>query len=158
MERLPELNLPDWPVRVRRDADMLRIWDRLRRKWVALTPEEYVRQRFTAWLIEHRHYPEALMNNEVALDLNGTRRRCDTLVFDRRGGHFMIVEYKAPDVNITQEVFDQIARYNMVFRAYYLTVSNGLNHYCCRMDYGKGTYSFVREVPDYQCSDNREQK
>ena len=149
MNRLPKLRLPDYPVKIRREADRLQIFDPLRGKYVALTPEEYVRQRFTARLINDLHYPASLMNNEIALDINGTRRRCDTLVFDRRGGHFMVIEYKAPDVQITQEVFDQIARYNMALRARYLTVSNGLQHYCCMMDYEHGTYHFVREIPDF---------
>ncbi len=149
MTRLPSLNLPDYPVKIRREGEQTRIWDDLRRKYVALTPEEYVRQRFVAWLIIDRHYPASLMNNEVALNLNGTRRRCDTLVFDRRGEHFMIVEYKAPDVRITQDTFDQIARYNMVLHARYLVVSNGQQHYCCRMDYESDSYHFIREIPDF---------
>lgn len=149
MTRLPRLNLPDYPVKVVREGEALRIRDDLRGKYVALTPEEYVRQRFTAWLIRDLHYPAPLMNNEIALDINGTRRRCDTLVFDRDGSHFMVVEYKAPEVRITQDVFDQIARYNMVLRARYLVVSNGLSHFCCLMDYEARTYHFVPEIPDF---------
>lgn len=147
MNRLPSLNLPDYPVKIRREGERLRIWDTLRSKYVALTPEEYVRQRFTSWLINDLHYPAPLMNNEIVMNLNGTRRRCDTLVFNRHGGHFMIVEYKAPDVNITQEVFDQIARYNMVLHADYLVVSNGIRHYCCRMDYAQNSYHFLPAIP-----------
>lgn len=149
MTSLPHLNLPDYPVKIRRQQDRLSIFDSLRGKYVALTPEEYVRQRFTAWLTADLHYPASLMNNEIALEVNGIRRRCDTLVFDRRGGHFLIVEYKAPDVAITQDVFDQIARYNMALHARYLVVSNGMQHYCCHLDYEHETYHFIREIPDF---------
>ena len=149
MTVLPHLNIPDFPVKIMRVGESLRIRDDLRGKYVALTPEEYVRQRFTSWLIHDLHYPPSLMNNEVALDVNGTRRRCDTIVFDRDGSHFMIVEYKAPEVRITQDVFDQIARYNMVLHARYLVVSNGLQHFCCRMDYASATYHFLPEIPDF---------
>lgn len=90
------------------------------------------------------------MANEIGIELNGTRKRCDTVVFDSAGLPFMIVEYKAPDINITQKVFDQIVRYNMVLHARYLTVSNGLRHYCCIIDYQNSTYNFIPTVPDYQ--------
>ena len=150
MNKLPTLNLPPYPVKIRSGREGYTIFDTLRGKYVALTPEEYVRQRFTAWLINDLHYPPALMNNEVSLDINGVRRRCDTLVFDRHCSHFMIVEYKAPEVRITQDTFDQIARYNMVLRARYLVVSNGLDHYCCRIESEAGNYHFIREVPDFR--------
>lgn len=148
---LPRLNLPDCAVRVREGADgKPRIWDPLRGKYVALTPEEYVRRRFTAWLASTLHYPESLMANEVSIDLNGLRRRADTLVADRCGNPFMVVEYKAPHVPLTQAVFDQAVRYNMVFGAPYLVVTNGLNHYCCRMDRERETYHFIPQIPDWQ--------
>ena len=89
------------------------------------------------------------MNNEVALVQNGIKRRCDSLVADRQGKPFVIVEYKAPEIEITQKVFDQIVRYNLVLRAKYLIVSNGLHHYCCQIDYDKNTYAFLQEIPDY---------
>ena len=149
MTVLPHLNIPDFPVKIMRVGESLRIRDDLRGKYVALTPEEYVRQRFTAWLTHDLHYPPSLMNNEVALDVNGTRRRCDTVVFDRDGSHFMIVEYKAPEVRITQDVFDQIARYNMVLHARWLVVSNGMRHFCCEIDYEKRGVRFLPNVPRY---------
>lgn len=147
----PKLNLPDCPVRVREGADgKPQIWDPLRARYVALTPEEYVRRRFTAWLASGLHYPESLMANEVSLKLNGLQRRADTLVVDRHGAPFMVVEYKAPHVPVTQAVFDQAVRYNMVFGAPYLAVTNGLVHYCCRMDKETGTYHFIPRIPDWQ--------
>ncbi len=146
----PRLNLPQAPLRLKEEEGKLKVFDPLRKKFVALTPEEYVRQNFTAWLIGPLRYPAALMSNEVALNLNGLYRRCDTLIFNRRGKPFMIVEYKAPEVEITQKVFDQIVRYNMVLQADYIVVSNGLRHFCCRIDYSNYTYRFTPNIPDYQ--------
>lgn len=136
-------------MKLTRDGDTLRVLDPLRRKYVVLTPEEYVRQQFTAWMRDTLHYPASVMANEVGIMLNGTRRRCDTVVFGRNGAPLMIVEYKAPTVAVTQEVFNQIVHYNMVLRARYLVVSNGMNHYCCRIDYEHDSYHFIPKVPDY---------
>lgn len=145
-----KLNLPPYDVRVTVNASGERvIYDRLRQKYVALTPEEWVRQHFVEFMIVHRGYPASLMANEVGITLNGTRRRCDTVVFDRRGLPLTIVEYKSPDVAVTQKTFDQIVRYNMVLHARYLIVSNGLTHYCCAIDYDGHTYSFLDDVPEY---------
>ncbi|MBD5219549.1 MAG: type I restriction enzyme HsdR N-terminal domain-containing protein [Muribaculaceae bacterium] len=151
MHQFPQLNLPAFGARVRPDADSVRggleIYDALRRKWVALTPEEWVRQNFVNFLVAERGYPAALMANEVEIKLNGLSRRCDTVVYDTRLQPRVVVEYKAPSVAITQKVFDQIARYNIVVNAGVLIVSNGLRHYCCRFD-GEG-YRFLRDVPPY---------
>lgn len=152
--KLPPLNLPAADLRLREDGGILRVYDPLRRRYVALTPEEYVRQHFAAWLQTELHYPASLLANEVAIDLNGTRKRCDTVAYDLAGRPLMIVEYKAPDVTVTQEVFDQIVRYNMTLRARYLTVSNGMNHYCCVMDYAAGSYHFIPRVPDFRSITN----
>ncbi len=129
------------------EGKILKVFDPLRSKYVALTPEEYVRQHFTAWMTDSLGYPASLMKNEVSLRLNDTRRRCDTVVFRSDGSPVVIVEYKAPTVAITQDVFDQIARYNMVLRSRYLIVSNGLRHYCCEMDYDNETYTFLPNIP-----------
>ena len=146
---MPNLNLPPVRLKVREEDGKLQVFDRLRGKYVALTPEEYVRQHFVDYLSGSLHYPSGLMANEVSLNINGLSRRCDTLVSDREGRPFMIVEYKAPSVQITQDVFDQIARYNMVVGAKYLTVSNGLNHYCCAVDTKTGSYQFLPSIPDF---------
>lgn len=146
-----ELNLPSYDYRVRRHDDgSWAIWDRLRQRWVSLTPEEWVRQHFVEWLITEKQFPAALMGNEVSLTQNGIARRCDTIVADREGEPLVIVEYKAPTVNISQKTFDQIVRYNMVVHARYLIVSNGLNHYCCQIDYETGTYRFLEAIPCYK--------
>lgn len=143
------LNLPEYPLKVKKNGSRLSIFDRLRKRYVALTPEEWVRQHFVEYLIEAKQFPAALMANEVSLTQNGIKRRCDTLVADREGKPLLIVEYKAPDIEITQQVFDQIVRYNMVLRARYLMVSNGMTHYCCQIDYENNTYSFLSEIPEY---------
>ena len=146
-----ELNLPEFDYKVKKREDgSWAIWDRLRERWVALTPEEWVRQHFVEWLITDKGFPAALMGNEVSLTQNGISRRCDTVVGDRTGQPLVIVEYKAPNINITQKVFDQIVRYNMVLKARYLMVSNGLVHYCCQIDYEKNSYRFLEEIPCYE--------
>jgi predicted type IV restriction endonuclease len=146
---MPSLNLPLYtPKMMEKDGKKL-IFDPLRQKYVALTPEEWVRQRFINYLITEKGYPQELMGSEIALTLNGTSRRCDTVVYDRYLTPLMVIEYKAAQVNITQAVFDQIARYNMVMQVSYLIVSNGLSHYCCVIDYKNNSYSFLKEIPTY---------
>lgn len=144
------LNLPerDFNIKETEQGNKL-IFDNLRRKFVVLTPEEWVRQNFVEYLINDKKFPKGLMSNEVSLIQNGISRRCDTLVSDRYGKPFVIVEYKAPNIKITQQVFDQIYRYNIVLHAHYLIVSNGLSHYCCHINYEDNTYSFLREIPMY---------
>lgn len=149
VNRFPRLNLPSIPLRLKDEEGIVKVFDPLRDKYVALTPEEFVRQHFTAWLRDARHYPASLMANEIGIEVNGTRKRCDTVVFGNDGKPMVIVEYKAPDVTVNQAVFDQIVRYNMTLHADYLVVSNGINHYCCVMDYENGTYHFIPEIPDY---------
>ncbi len=129
------------------EDNILKVFDTLRGRYVALTPEEYVRQHFTAWMTGYLGYPASLMQNEVPLSLNNTKRRCDTVVFRRDGSPVVIVEYKAPTVAITQTVFDQIARYNMVLHSRFLIVSNGMSHFCCEMDYNNDSYVFLPKIP-----------
>ena len=145
------LNLPSYKINVAERGGRRMIYDFLRRRFVALTPEEWVRQHFTHFLVEHRHYPAALLGNEITVQLNGVARRCDSVLYSRDGGRpRMIVEYKAPEVPVTQAVFTQISAYNSVLRADYLVVSNGLAHYCCRMDYERQNAEFLPEIPFYE--------
>jgi len=147
---IANLNLPPAKLDIRRDSmGRLTVYDRWRRKHVALTPEEWVRQHFVCMLVDEKGYMSGRIANEVSISLNGTSRRCDTVVYDDIKRPLMIVEYKAPDVGISQGVFDQIARYAMVLRAGYLAVSNGMCHYCCRMDYEQMTYEFMRDIPHW---------
>lgn len=143
------LNLPKYETKICERDGKLQIFDPLRKCHVALTPEEWVRQHFVNFLIESRGFPAALMANEVAITVNGMKRRCDTVVYDRQLQPRVIVEYKAPTVKITKEVFAQISRYNLTLKVDYLIVSNGLQHYCCRMDYPNNSYSFLQEIPEY---------
>lgn len=144
-----ELNLPPFEKKITTEGNKSSIFDIIRRRYVALTPEEWVRQHFVHFLIEHKGYPQSLMGNEVSLDLNGMSRRCDTVVFDRSLKPRVIIEYKAPTVKVTQRVFDQICRYNIVLQVDYLIVSNGLDHYCCRVDYASQSYQFLPDIPTY---------
>lgn len=143
------LNLPPSSFKIVNRGGKDVIFDVLRRKYVALTPEEWVRQHFTHYLLEQKGYPKGLLANEVQLRLNGTTKRCDTVLYDRDLTARMIVEYKAPTVEITQAVFDQIMRYNSVLHVEYLVVSNGLKHYCCRIDYATCSSVFLPDIPDY---------
>lgn len=143
------LNLPSYEFRVLKNGDDISIYDRLRKKFVALTPEENVRQHFVEYLIRERLFPAGLMNNEIAIMQNGIKRRCDTVIFDRTGEPLMIVEYKAPHVKITQEVFNQIYRYNLVLKVKYLVVTNGMVNYCCKIDYEARSCQFLSNIPMY---------
>lgn len=147
---MPELNLPSFDKKVIQKDGRPFIFDIIRRQYVALTPEEWVRQHFVHFLIGTKGYPQSLMANEVQLKLNGMSRRCDTVAYDRTLRPRVIVEYKAPTVNITQQVFDQICRYNMVLQVDYLIVSNGLAHYCCKVDNTTHTYTFLKDIPSYE--------
>lgn len=145
------LNLPNFNIKLRqRDDGQTEILDFLRQRYIRLTPEEWVRQHFTHFLVEHKHYPAGLLGNEVSLNVNGVERRCDSVLFNREGGNpLMIIEYKAPSVRITQKVFTQINSYNSVLHADYLIVSNGLDHYICRINYSDLSIHFLPEIPDY---------
>ena len=145
-----ELNLPKYGIKIANENGHQTIFDVLRRKYVALTPEEWVRQHFVHYLIEHKGYPQALMANEIQLAKGNKKLRCDSVLYDRSLKPRMIIEYKAPTVNITQKVFDQITIYNMLLHVDYLVVSNGIKHYCCRMDYENQKYLFLDDIPDYQ--------
>ena len=145
-----ELNLPKYGIKIKNDKGHQSIFDVLRRKYVALTPEEWVRQHFVHFLIEHKGYPKALMANEIQLTIGSKKLRCDSVLYDRTLKPRMIIEYKAPTVSITQKVFDQITIYNMLLHVDYLVVSNGIKHYCCRMDHANQNYLFLEDIPDYQ--------
>ena len=145
-----ELNLPKYGIKIANENGHQTIFDVLRRKYVALTPEEWVRQHFVHYLIDHKGYPQSLMANEIQLAIGNKKLRCDSVLYDRSLKPRMIIEYKAPTVNITQKVFDQITIYNMLLHVDYLVVSNGIKHYCCRMDYENQKYLFLDDIPNYQ--------
>jgi len=143
------LNLPPYPFRLTEKDGKTYIYDLLRRKRVILTPEEWVRQHFVRFLISARSYPPARIANEVSINVNTTAKRCDTVVYNDFLTPLVIIEYKAPEVSVTEEVFNQIARYNSALHVPYLIVSNGMKHYCCRIDYQTMESRFLDDIPAY---------
>ncbi len=147
---MDRLALPEFQPRLSEKNGKTFIFDKVRKKHVALTPEEWVRQHFVNYLITEKHYPVETMSNEVTIKLHNTTKRCDTVVFDTQLEPLVIVEYKAPRIEITEEAFQQILRYNMSLHARYLIVSNGLKHLCCQIDYARQTYKFLKEIPTFE--------
>lgn len=141
------LNLPEYTAKVIIKEGKKQIFDPIRKKYVALTPEEWVRQHFINYLTVHKNYPSTLLANEVSITLNKLSKRCDTVVYSRNLCPIVIIEYKAPAVEITPVVFDQIVRYNMVLHVKYLMLSNGFEHYCCQIDYESQSYQFLSDIP-----------
>lgn len=125
------------------------IFDNLRKKYFVLTPEEWVRQHFVQYLIDEKHYPVSLIALEKQLIINNRKKRTDILIFNKKGTPDIIVECKAPSIKITQDTFDQIARYNLKLNANYLIVTNGLQHFYCKMDFENETYIFLKDIPSY---------
>ena len=148
-ETMQELNFPPYAFRLKSSENKPLIFDPIRKKFVVLTPEEWVRQHVVKHLLAAYKYPLSLINVEKELKINNTSKRYDGVVFNPDGSIFLIIECKAPKVKITQETFDQIARYNLAGKAEYLMVTNGLNHYYCQMDYEAKKYVFLRDIPFY---------
>ena len=144
------LNLPQYTFRIRENSGKKLIFDSFRRRWVALYPEEWVRQNFVRYLTEEKHFPASLVAIERSLRINQHDFRTDAVLFSKSGNPLVVVEFKAPEIKISQQVFDQIARYNLDLRVSYLIVTNGLMHYCCRFDQQQLTYTFLPEIPDYK--------
>ena len=147
---MTRLNLPPFEIKLRGTKAQPQIFDILRKKYIALTPEEWVRQHFVHFLVEHKGYPAALMANEIQLKVGEKTLRADSVLYSRDLKPRMIIEYKAPHIPITQKVFDQISIYNMLLHVDYLVLSNGLQHYICKMDYNDKKYLFLEDIPDYE--------
>ena len=153
--KLPEIDftkfiLPPADLKIVRRNGVFKVFDRLRKNYFCLTEEEFVRQAFVEWMINTLGYPASLMANEIGIRLNDTYKRCDTVVFSPEGDPEIIIEYKAPSVEITQEVFNQIVRYNMALKANYLIVSNGYSNFYCKVDYDSHDVIFLAEMPKYE--------
>lgn len=144
-----QLNLPVYAFRTTQKEGRTFIFDAHRRRWVKLTPEEWVRQHLVRYLIEEKHFPASLIAIERSLRFNQQDFRADVVVFSTAGKPILIVECKAPEVKITQKVFDQIVRYNFEFQVDFLIVTNGLSHFCCKIDKSNLTYEFLTEIPEY---------
>ncbi|GAB6982433.1 type I restriction enzyme HsdR N-terminal domain-containing protein [Prevotella dentasini] len=145
-----QLNLPQYKINIQETDGKKRIFDILRRRFVVLTPEEWVRQHFIHFLVEHKGYPSTLLANEVALQVGDKTVRADSVLYDRELHPRMIAEYKAPHIPITQKVFDQISVYNLLLHVDYLVVSNGMQTYACKMDYQNMSYTFLEDIPSYE--------
>ena len=144
------LNLPQYEIKIGEKDGKRTIFDFLRSKYVALTPEEWVRQHFVHYLVEHKGYPKGLLGNEIEIRIGSKHLRCDSILYNKVAQPQMIIEYKAPTIKIQQKTFDQISAYNLLPKVDYLIVSNGLQHYCCKMDYEHQNYLFLQDIPDYE--------
>jgi len=146
---MTNLNLPTYSFKIKSKENILYIFDILRKKNVVLTPEEWVRQNYIQFLISEKKYPKSLIAIEKQLKINNLIKRTDILIFDKNGLPYIIVECKSPKVKITQDVFDQIAKYNLKLQAKYLIVTNGIQHFYCQMDHQQMKYVFLKEIPEY---------
>lgn len=142
-----DLNFPDFQFRFKINENKRFIFDDIRKKYVLLTPEEWVRQHVVQFLVKIKAYPQSYINVEKVVKINNMNKRYDVVVFTPKGTIFLLVECKEPSVKITQSVFDQIARYNLSLNAQFLMVTNGLNHYYCKLDYVNKKYQFLTDLP-----------
>jgi len=143
------LNFPSYHFRLKNTENSTYIFDVIRKKFVVLQPEEWVRQHVIHFLIRTKKYPRSLINVEKQLTINGLKKRYDVIVFNAQGDINILIECKAPEVEISQKVFDQIAIYNVKLKADYLMVTNGVNHYYCQMNHEEEKYTFLKEIPDF---------
>jgi len=144
-----KLNFPTYSFRFKNSENKRLIFDGIRKKFVVLQPEEWVRQHCVEYLIRVKNYPKSWINVEKELKINNLKKRYDIVVFNQDGSIHLVVECKAPTIPISQDTFDQIARYNLKLNATYLMVTNGINHYYCQMDFENERYTFLKDIPDY---------
>lgn len=147
--KMNRLNLPQYKINVSNRNGRTVIFDDLRRKFVSLTPEEWVRQHFIHFLIEHKGYPKELLANEVEIMCGQKRLRCDSVLYDKSMQPQMIIEYKAPEIALTQKTLNQISAYNMLMKVDYLIISNGMQHFCCKTDYENRKFVLLKDIPSY---------
>ncbi len=145
-----QLNLPAYPFKIKQETEITYIFDEIRKKFLVLTPEEWVRQHFVQFIIREKGYPRSLIRLEGGLKLNSLQKRTDVVVFNSKGEKVLLIECKAPSIPINQKVFDQIARYNIIHRIPLLAVSNGLQHYYCKIDFELKNYQFLESLPEYR--------
>lgn len=146
---MTQLNLPAYDFKTVKKKDKTLIFDSFRKAWFVLTPEEWVRQHFLIWMTEELAYPKGLIAVEASLKYNTLSMRADAVVYDKQGKPLMLIECKAPHVSITQQTFEQAARYNYSFRTQYLALTNGMEHYCCRIDLTSGKLIFLENFPTF---------
>ena len=143
------LNFPEYQFRFKNSENKVAIFCEIRKKFIILKPEEWVRQNVVQYLLLEKKYPKSLINVEKSLKINGLIKRYDVVVFNNDGSINVLIECKSTNIKISQTVFDQIARYNMTLKANFLMVTNGLNHYFCEMDFENEKYSFLESLPNY---------
>ena len=146
---MDQLSLPVFDIKIKQEAGATMVFDQIRKKYVVLTPEEWVRQHCIHYLVEEKYFPAGRMLLEREIRVNSLSRRVDLAVCDADGRILLLVECKAPEVPLNQEVFDQVARYNLPSRAACLMLTNGVQHIYCQIDYDTGKYLFLKELPDY---------
>ena len=144
---MQKLNFPTYSFRFKNSENKISIFDEIRKKFVILQPEEWVRQHCVQYLIQNKNYPKSLINVEKELKVNQLKKRYDIVIYNSNGSIHLIVECKSPKVSINQNTFDQISRYNLTLNANYLMVTNGLNHYYCKMDFNAERYVFLKDIP-----------
>ena len=147
--KMYQLNLPEYQFSIKKQNNRFFVFCAQRKKYVSLTPEEFVRQHFIRFLIEEMNYPASLIAIEHQIDFNGMKKRCDAVLFDKDAKPQLIIELKAPNIAITQQVFDQVAVYNANLNVDYFMISNGLEHYCCRVDTKNARYEFLPDIPQF---------
>jgi len=147
---MKKLNLPTYPIKLKEEGGKQYIFDTIRKKYLVLTPEEWVRQNFVQYLIQEKEFSAGLISIEKGLKLNELQKRADILVYNINSQPVVLVECKAQNVKINQETFEQIARYNMVFKVPYLVVTNGMEHYCAKIDFTQNSFEFLTEIPCYK--------
>ncbi|WP_136465738.1 type I restriction enzyme HsdR N-terminal domain-containing protein [Flagellimonas onchidii] len=143
------LNFPKYTFRIKNSENSIHIFDIVRKKFVLLQPEEWVRQHVLHFLIFTKKYPQSLLNVEKQLTVNNLKKRYDIVVFKPNGSIEVLVECKAPDIKINQSTFNQIAQYNYTLKSNHLMVTNGMEHYYCKMDFKREKYVFLKEIPDF---------
>lgn len=143
------LNLPTYSFKIKSEDNRKYIFDEIRKKYLLLTPEEWVRQNFIKYLTVEKKYPRQLVSIEMEFKIKKLIRRCDIVVFNKSGEPNLIIECKSPAVEISQDTFDQISDYNRHFNVDYLIITNGIKHYCCKFDKKTGSFIFTGEIPEY---------
>ncbi len=146
---MTKLNLPEYKLNIKKKNSNFEIFDIIRNKYYILTPEEYVRQSFIHFLINDKKYPKGLLGVEISLKIHNTLKRADIVLYNKIGDVIVVIECKASSIKISQSTFDQIANYNINFRAEHLIVTNGINHFCCKYNHTDNTYKYLKDIPHY---------
>lgn len=144
------LNLPTFQFNFKREGKKTKIFDAIRGAYYVLTPEEWVRQNMLQFLIQHRNFPKGLISVEKGLKINGMQKRFDALAYQKNGEPILLMEYKAPQIKISQDSVDQVSRYNLNFKVPYLLISNGLNHCVAKINWEKKDFQFLQDIPYYE--------